>query len=811
MKVIFRVRAALRMIVILLAGMLATTANADIAGTHAECYNTANAQTVGDPSWTGCAGMYIVKDREELLTAISAGAPYKITYNTVDYTFADSANNIFTGQVTGMEGLFYSDTSFNDDIGYWDTSNVTEMYEMFYLSSGFNQSIGNWDTSNVTDMTSMFERATAFNQPIGNWDTSSVVRMGFMFANATSFNQDIGAWNTSKVNDMRFMFRSAAAFNQDLSNWDVHLIASEPVDFDTGASAWTNDPAWRPQWGSYGMASIRYVTSPVDDGTYIAGDVIPIQVVFNRPVTVASGVPQITLETGATDRTLSLTGGSGTATLTFNYTVQAGDISADLDYINATLSANAGSIDDAGGNDADLTLPAPGSASSLSGTKDIVIEVIVPSVTVSGPAGVVTDVFTVTLTFSEPVTGLTEGEITVSGGSVVAASLTDLGAGTVYEVEIDPVLGELVEVSLAADVAQDGDGNGNLASNTYQIQAGSVETAFAEHEEEIRTIIRDLAQSDLRGDMRHTWGMIRRARAFHRQAQTGSGVALRNSVPFDIDGTLTLSGRNISTQGTFFQQDGSLDGTARRLIFGDFDIQIEEETTTATLRANIAWEQMMSDRTLVGYYLGADARRTDIDSGFTGERSGFGMTAGVYGITELSPGLIADGFLTAGITRNQLEMENDILALESTYDTRSIMAGASVSGAIDLGNSELIPELSYSWGRTWIGEVGFTGWAYGLVDDALSLDAGVVTVSTLSFRPEWRIPIASANGTTTLSLAPRALCEWTDTTEGCGYGADIGLNYASDNGLSSASFTAAVEEVGDDTRYSLTLAVEHRF
>ena len=45
-----------------------------------------------------------------------------------------------------------------------------------------------------------------------------------------------------------------------------------------------------------------------------------------------TGTPQLTLETGADrPRVANYASGTGTATLTFNYTVQAGDTSADLE------------------------------------------------------------------------------------------------------------------------------------------------------------------------------------------------------------------------------------------------------------------------------------------------------------------------------------------------------------------------------------------------------------------------------------------------------------------------------------------------
>uniref|UniRef100_UPI000A4A296F DUF4347 domain-containing protein n=1 Tax=Comamonas testosteroni TaxID=285 RepID=UPI000A4A296F len=119
--------------------------------------------------------------------------------------------------------------------------------------------------------------------------------------------------------------------------------------------------------------TVTSVTSSIGNGTYKAGDVISVQVNFGESVTVA-GTPQLTLETGSTDRVINYASGSGTSTLTFNYTVQAGDTAADLDYISTSaLALNGGSIRDVAGNDATLTLAAPGSAGSLGANKDIAI------------------------------------------------------------------------------------------------------------------------------------------------------------------------------------------------------------------------------------------------------------------------------------------------------------------------------------------------------------------------------------------------------------------------------------------------------
>ena len=153
--------------------------------------------------------------------------------------------------------------------------------------------------------------------------------------------------------------------------WNLANAASQaPYNMDLVSFSVTNmtAPAVIP------APTVTNVTSAVVDEIYLPGDTIQITVKFDQSVTV-TGIPQLTLETGTTDRAINYVSGSGTDTLTFSYTVQAGDVSNDLDYTGTTaLALNGGSIQNASGTNAALTLPAPGSAGSLGANKGIVID-----------------------------------------------------------------------------------------------------------------------------------------------------------------------------------------------------------------------------------------------------------------------------------------------------------------------------------------------------------------------------------------------------------------------------------------------------
>src|SRR5260221_3503881 len=82
-------------------------------------------------------------------------------------------------------------------------------------------------------------------------------------------------------------------------------------------------------------ATVAGVSSTTANGSYKAGDTIAITVQFSESVTV-TGTPRLTLETGSTDEVVDYASGSGSDTLVFNYTVQAGDTTIYLDYLSSS-------------------------------------------------------------------------------------------------------------------------------------------------------------------------------------------------------------------------------------------------------------------------------------------------------------------------------------------------------------------------------------------------------------------------------------------------------------------------------------------
>jgi len=268
------------------------------------------------------------------------------------------------------------------------------------------------------------------------------------------------------------------------------------LDVLTSAGATISDIAGNPYTANYtggnifaidkASPTVTNVTSPTANGSYRAGQTINIQVVFSKAVTlnpVGAAYAWLLLETGAVDRTAPYLSGSGTTTLVFQYTIQPGDASPDLDYVATNslylLSGFEGAtLRDALGNNADLTLPAPAGAGSLAANKALVIDTVIPYVTNVSSSSIDGTYFSggqiiIQVTFSEPVNVTGAPTLLLETGAVKRAVAATNGTGLlnvnfVYNVangENSPDL-DYVAVDALGTVGVIQDPAGNLADRT---------------------------------------------------------------------------------------------------------------------------------------------------------------------------------------------------------------------------------------------------------------------------------------------------------------------------------------------------------
>ncbi len=234
------------------------------------------------------------------------------------------------------------------------------------------------------------------------------------------------------------------------------------------------------------VPTVASVSSSTANGTYKIGDTLAITVNFSEAVTV-TGTPQLTLETGTTDRIANYVSGSGSTSLTFNYTVQAGDASADLDYVSTSaLALNSGSIKDPAGNDATLTLPTPGAAGSLGANKALVIDGVRP--TLASAIGIsdtnlqIGETATVTFTFTEAITGFTTADVTAPNATL--SSLGSSNGGITWTATLTPTANTLapsnvltLDLTGIADIAGNS-GTGSATSGNYAVDTTSADLSI---------------------------------------------------------------------------------------------------------------------------------------------------------------------------------------------------------------------------------------------------------------------------------------------------------------------------------------------
>ena len=196
--------------------------------------------------------------------------------------------------------------------------------------------------------------------------------------------------------------------------------------------------------------------------TFKLGDQVTVKVTFTRTVTV-TGSPRIGLDIGGLRRYATYRSGDGTLALLFGYVVMAGDRDTDgLDIVAASLERNGGTIEGVG-DQAEAELSHPGQRATDARRP---VDGVRPQVSLSiSPTGFVHQdhLVPVLVRFSEPVTGLTAGDFEVTNGTAGALRLLpSLDPNRpLYELTLDPLAEGPLTITVPADAAHDGAGNGN--------------------------------------------------------------------------------------------------------------------------------------------------------------------------------------------------------------------------------------------------------------------------------------------------------------------------------------------------------------
>jgi len=207
------------------------------------------------------------------------------------------------------------------------------------------------------------------------------------------------------------------------------------------------------------------------NATYVSGQDLDFTVNFGENVTVntVGGTPSITLAIGSSTVYASYVSGSGTSALVFRYTVVSGNTDSDGVALGTSMDLNGGTIKDAAGNNATLTLNSVGSTTS------VLVDAIVPSVSSINrqtPSEAATNASSVVfrVTFSESVTGVDASDFALTKTSLANGSIASVSpiSGLIYDVTVNTVAGS---GTLRLDLNSSGtsiiDATGNAIATGY--------------------------------------------------------------------------------------------------------------------------------------------------------------------------------------------------------------------------------------------------------------------------------------------------------------------------------------------------------
>ena len=771
-----------------------------------------------------------------------------------------------------ISSMFQDATSFNQSLNNWDVSNVSLMREMFLGATSFNQDISSWDVSSVTNMNSMFRNATSFNQDISSWDVSSVTNMENMFYQASAYNQDLSGWDVSYFSAQPTGF-SAYATSWQASNqprWGYPgLASSSPADGATGIALDANIILTFTENIQAGTGNITLFKSDgssvqvfdVVSDVSISGSTITLNptadLIANQSYYIqvdATAIEDLSSNAfaGITDNTTlnfaavadtvaptvtltstaSVFSGLFTVTATFSEAVtgfEVGDITvgngsasnfddtaAPVYTFDVTPTADGAVTVDVAGS---VAIDAAGNNNTAATQLSVTADATPPTVTLTGPSDeVVTDDFIVMATFSEAVTGFELVDINVTNG--VASALASTNA-LIYTFTVTPDLGTTVSVLIAENKVIDVAGNGNTASNTFSIQAGSPASAFEERKEVVEVAVKTEVQKALTTNLAANQRMLSAGmgRFVANKRSISSGQPQANLfVPFDVDGNASYSDQKLKANGDFFALSSTNDGKSQKAVFGDFDVISDSDgNTSGYFNGRFAIETTVSDDLMLAYFAGASIGRALMDGTFKGSQNSYGLSVGGYFVRSFNDTVYVNGFASLGQSNHKLEIADDTLDLNSSYNTRTATLGGTVTGVMPQAGYEIWSELGFTYAKTKVGTMDFTGTAYGLTADNLSLDGGSVEMGNVSFAPQFKVQFSEAlieDYASTFSIAPKVTCESvrnTTTTKGCGTGATMGLQSASDDGMTNLNVGFEYADVNNLKRRSLKLSVEHRF
>ena len=391
---------------------------------------------------------------------------------------------------------------------------------------------------------------------------------------------------------------------------------------------------------------------------------------------------------------------------------------------------------------------------STAATVDLFPDYEGPTVTISeAPSRVVDETpFYVRVTFSESVTGFEQSEVSVTGGNVTGF----IGDADSYQVQIVPIAGEDVTISVAAGVAEDAFGNENVASEALTI----LNDTLTETEEMVTTAASQRNRMLIRTQPKITRFILRPS------ASTFNASATQNLGNFDF---ATSSDRPVWAAGQ-----------------GQWSTLGDVETSYFNVALGAHFEP--SPNVLLGVMAQFDSSTSDDGAA---ELDSQGWLVGPYAVARLADQpLVFSGSYLMGQSDNTL---SPFGTYEDDYTSDRVLATLGVAGQLELDRLTLIPLLDVAYASD-ENEAYTDG-------DGNPVRALKVTETQATLGLDFIMPLYTSSGALELlggigasaSVTDNGV-EETDSTRGQ---TDLGFRYGMENG-GRLTARATYDGLGDD-------------
>ncbi|MGB9989430.1 DUF4347 domain-containing protein [Massilia sp. SM-13] len=421
------------------------------------------------------------------------------------------------------------------------------------------------------------------------------------------------------------------------------------------------------------------------NATYVAGQNMDFTVTFDESVTVTGTDSTLGLTIGSTARSAVLLSSTG-STATYRYTVQAGDVDANGITVGS-LSLNGGTIRDAAGNDAVLTL------NSVGATGSVLVDGTVPSVTgtISAPGNdtyVVGETLDFTVTFDENIT---------RAGTASTLGLTV--GGTARNAVITATTANSITYSYTVQNG-DNDTDGiavtgiSLNGGTIRDSAGNdADLGLASHLPALTGVLVDGGPPSVSGNI-----------SLPANASYNAGDVLRFTVTFDENVTLAGSG---STLGL------TIGSTAREAAF---------ETSTAN-SITYAYTVQAGDTDANGIAVGAITLNGHTIKDAAGNNAVLTLTSHVPSTAGILVDTTAPQVASVSVPSNATYVAGQNLDFTVTFDENVSVTGAGSTLGLTIGSTAHNAAYLSSTGNTV---------TYRYTVQAGDVDADGITVGSLS-------------------------------------------------------------------------------